>query len=134
MRIHVSAVAILALILCSCATTKVEKLALELRHPSEQLPSTCSEKRLLAEKAFREKWVTHLLIPVQTTGAKSNAETGKNGQAYVAPVQSYRIALNERTLTNQMVSAFINCEKDEGYVQARGGFADQESWYGPFKF
>ena len=134
MRIRPAAVAIFCLVLSSCATTKLEKIALELRYSSEELPSTCSEKRLLDEKAFREKWVASLLIPAETTGVNSHVQTREAAQAYVAPVQSYRIALNEWTLTNQMVSAFINCEKREGYVQARGGFADQESWYGPFKF
>lgn len=134
MRIHVSAVAILSLVLCSCTTTNVEKIDLELRYASERIPVACSEKRLLAEKAFREKWIAHLLIPAETTGVKSYAKKRGNSQGYLAPVGSYRIVLNAWTFTNQMVSAFINCEKSEGYVQARGGFSDQESWYGPYKF
>jgi hypothetical protein len=134
MRNAVFTVVVLPILLCSCSATRVNKIALERRHISEQIPPTCSQQRLLAEKAFREKWVAYLLEPAETTLVKPSTQATEKDGTYLAPVQSYRIAHDEWTLTNRMVSAFVNCEKHEGYVQARGGVIDREDWYGPFQF
>ena len=134
MRIQVTMVTALSLLLSSCSNTRAEKISLERRYLSEKIPTTCSQQRLLAEKAFREKWVAYLLEPAETTLVKPSTQMMKAGETYLAPVQSYRIAHDEWTLTNRMVSAYINCERREGYVHARGGTVDQEIWYGPFKF
>ncbi|MGH8854071.1 MAG: hypothetical protein ACREWI_07300, partial [Telluria sp.] len=101
-------------------------------------PKACAEQLEVAEKAFRNQWLAYLIEPVETTVAKPDLEKNmgkaKGGSAYLAPVGSYRIVAGEWTLTNRMASAFIHCEKREGYVRARGGVADREAWYGPFKF
>lgn len=134
MRTAVLTVVVLPILLCSCSSTTVNKIALERRHLSEEIPPACSQQRLLAEKAFRNKWIAHLLKPAETVLVQPSTKAPENVGTYLAPVQSYRIVHDEWTLTNRMVSAFINCEKSEGYVQARGGVIDQEDWFGPFKF
>lgn len=131
---RLSTAAVFSVSLCSCSTTSVQKIALEHRYLSEQPPATCSQQRILAEKAFREKWIAHLIEPAKTTLVKSSKQTTKNDESYLAPVNSYRIAHNEWTFTNQVVSAFLNCDSRQGYVQARGGLIDKKDWYGPFTF
>jgi len=123
-----------ALFLCSCAVQEENSIALELRYQSDVMPQSCSEQRGTAEKMFRQKWVAYLIEPAKTTVVQSDAERAKTGSAKLAPVGSHQIVLNEWTLTNRMASLFINCEKREGYVLARGGYTDQRNWYGPFKF
>lgn len=134
MRTAVLTVVVLPILLCSCSSTTVNKIALERRRLSEEIPPACSQQRLLAEEAFRSKWIAHLLEPAETVLVQPSTQATENVGTYLAPVQSYRIAHDEWTLTNRMVSAFVNCEKNEGYVQARGGVIDQEDWFGPFKF
>lgn len=126
--------AILAASLCACSFNETKPIALELRYASDVMPMTCVAQKEIAEKNFREKWSAHLFDPAETTVVKSDAERSKTGTAKLAPVGSYPIVLGEWTLTNQMASVFINCEKREAYVQARGGFSDQKNWYGPFRF
>lgn len=133
MRNLIVPVAILSL-LSACALQETNTISLELRDPFEQVPETCTEQQKLAERAFREKWVAYLLEPAKTSIVRENDETSKSGSALLAPVGSHRIVLSEWTLTNRLASAFINCQKREGYIQARGGLADREDWYGPFKF
>ena len=133
MHVRLLTIAVLSLSLFGCSTSRVEGIVLERRNASDQIPEECSQQHLVAEKAFREKWIAYLLDPAETTLVKPSTQR-ITGATYLAPVGSYRIALNEWTLTNRMVSAFINCERREGYVQARGGLTDHESWYGPFKF
>lgn len=129
---QIGTVAVIPILLCSCSTTKVEKIALERRKLSDQLPAECAQNRLLAEKAFREKWGSYLIEPAETELVESTTPTEEKVETYLAPMHSYRIAHDEWTLTNRLVSAFVNCEKSEGYVRARGGFIDQDEWYGPF--
>ena len=133
MRVRLFTIAVICLSLAGCSTSRVEKIVLERRNASDRMPEECTQQHLVAEKAFREQWTAYLLEPAQTTLVKPSRQQ-LTGATYLAPVGSYRIALNEWNLTNRMVSAFINCERREGYVQARGGLADQESWYGPFTF
>ena len=133
MRILIVTIAIFSL-LSACALQESNTIALELRNPSEQVPETCIEQQKIAERAFTEKWVAYLLEPAKTSVVRESAETLNSGATLLAPVGSYRIVLSEWTLTNRLTSAFINCQKREGYVQARGGLTDQEDWYGPFKF
>lgn len=126
--------AFLAVSLCACAFKEENTILLELRYQSDRMPQACSEQAAIAEQNFRRKWSAYLFDPATTTVVQSDAERTKSGPARLAPVGSYPILSGEWTLTNQMVSVFINCEKREGYVRAQGGVTDQKNWYGPFRY
>lgn len=122
-----------AFALGGCAV-KENVIALELRYRSDLMLATCSEQAAAAEKNFRQKWVAHLFEPSTTTVVQSDAQRTRTGPATLAPVGSYQVVFDEWTLTNRLVSVFVNCEKREGYVRARGGVIDQQSWFGPYRF
>lgn len=113
---------------------EIDPIPIEYRFTFAPISQDCEDKAKTAVELFNRKWVAHLFVPAKTVLVKSGDERAEKEKEYLAPVGSQMVFLEQRQLTGQFATLFINCDKKLAYVLARGGVVDAQTWYGPFKF